>query len=424
MDNLKAMRERRVEAEEEMEALVRKAKMTAISFDEKQKFDALLAEIDKLDEDIKKAEGKENIIKKKVALKMGGNSRAMGEPETAELDEQDRTRSFDFTAPEILKRVPKSFARPISDFVLRNYDVPEEAQKASVENVIRSLCLGGRMDNATEAAIKTMKSAANGSATLTEFLSAQLWEKGLSKSHLARSGMQTFLMDEPTVRFPKITEYPALEWKGEGESTTERDVTISSVNGEAKTLRGWTSLSAELLQDGKNIENAIRRAFSMATGNAVDYAGLVGDGDDEPLGIENYTGVNVHTVEGDVENYDPWIDVIQMILEDDGEIPNTSIMSPAIWATLNKLKTETELVPLPVPKALENHRFLETSKPLSSKVFLGGFNSLHLGIRLDTQLIISPVISNTYTYNILSVFRGQMFAEREEDFGIIETSIT
>ena len=76
-------------------------------------------------------------------------------------------------------------------------------------------------------------------------------------------------------------------------------------------------------------------------------------------------------------------------------------------------------MPMPVPTAMVAHQFRESTK-VQTDIFLGGFSSLHLGIRLNTQIQVSPVLSDTFQHNILCVHRAQFFPEREEDFAIIQ----
>lgn len=341
-----------------------------------------------------------------------------GEKRTSPSFSFEEERNFDSNFYIQKKATPKH--GPISDWVLRNYNVSEAEQKCDIGKVLVALVSGKHIDKRTEAALKEIRSV-SGSSTLTEFLSASLWEAAISKSHLANAGMQTFLMDEPTVRFPKLTQYPTMEWKAEGASSTDRTITIGSVDGEARTIRGWASISQELLQDGHNVPAAVSRAFSVATANAIDTGGLYGDDSaPNPKGLNSLANINRHDMLGaQIENYDPFLDAAELILQDNGAMPDTSIMSPENWIVLQKLKS-AELIPLPPPWALVNHRFWESSKVEYSDIFMGGFSSMHMGIRLNTTIVVSPILSDTYSNNILCASRCQFFHEREQDFAIIE----
>jgi HK97 family phage major capsid protein len=410
---MKKYTERRADAVKELEILIKTAKTRELTQDEKNLFEDVETSIAQIDEILKI--NKEKTFNHLKSDNNMSNSNTWG-------DAEEGKPIFNFY---IKKTVPTNKAMPISTWVLKNYDINEDAQMARVEDVIVALCTGKIKNKATEAAMVSMKSV-SGSATLTEFLSAQLWESGIAKSHLANSGMQTFLMDEPTVRFPKITAYPALEWKAENAQTTDRTVTIAGVERQAKTLRGFTVISGELMQDGHNVGNAINRAFSVSVGNSVDEAGLAGAGGaDEPEGIINYSNVSTYSLgQASITSFDPWIDTIKEILDNNGSVPDTSIMSPQTWAQVQKLKSDVELMPLPRPEVLKDHRFLESTKMPNNFVVMGNFASLHLGIRLNTQIVISPVLSDTFQHNILGVFRGEFFPEREADFGLLESQAT
>jgi HK97 family phage major capsid protein len=418
-DLIKFLKEEMAEALYEFENLKAKNTLSPAENLRKNELAGIMTEIDA---ELAPLLEKENQQIKKFKMNKSNNFRGSNpyEEGTHTRDEaQGASPVFSFSIKK--KKSTNTRHGPISRWVLENFDVPEAAQSARVEDVLAALCTGQPKNAATAAAMMTMKSV-TGTALLTEFLSAQLWETGISKSHLANSGMQSFLMDEPTVRFPKIVTYPDLEWKPENAQTTDRTVTIEGVQRTAKTLRGFCTVSGELMQDGHGIGGAIRRAFAVSVGNSVDEAGLAGtgDGDDQPLGIINYSNASEFSHgQADIESFDPLLYTIKAILDNDGEVPDTSIMSPKTWLAIQLLKTDSELNPLNPPPALVGHMYKETTKMPNDKIVMGNFRSLHLGIRLNTQVIISPVLSDTFQHNILGVFRGEFFPEREQDFGVL-----
>ncbi|MEX2234573.1 MAG: phage major capsid protein, partial [Cyclobacteriaceae bacterium] len=361
---------------------------------------------------------KEEVKKQKAFGKMSDDNYQAGENE--------KDPSFDF---QILKKAPARGSGPISDWVKRNYDIPEGCQDADVFKVIRALCGWRKVDKTTEAALATLKTV-SGTATLTEHLSAQLFESGVARSHLGRSGMQTFLMDEPTVRFPQITAFPTVEWLTQGATQSEKSVTLASVDGIAATSRSWTSLPAELAQDGHNVHKLIRRAFSTSIATEIDRAGLYGSGSgEEPLGVANYVGLPVYELDGLITGYSPFIEAQKLVYDEDGPDLTHWIGSPDFWLQITKLTGTNEFQPVapPFDFAARGVKWLQTSKAPqdegasgnNSSIIGGGFSSLHLGIRLNSSISITHLTADSYSYNILGVMRSQFFAERVEDFAKI-----
>lgn len=116
----------------------------------------------------------------------------------------------------------------------------------------------------------------------------------------------------------------------------------------------------------------------------------------------------------------------KLILDENGEIPDTAIMSPGLWLAMSTIQ-DSEDRPIAPPWSLQSMRFLETSKipnnleseAYNSAIFLGGFRNLNLGVRLQTQIIVSPVVSDRFQYNYFVAFRGDIKPNREEDFAVV-----
>jgi HK97 family phage major capsid protein len=403
----------RKEAVTELEALVKTAAERTLTKEENDSITDIEASIKRIDSTI---EG----IKNLPTQFFNTNNRKMTNEYLDNERDNDPMISF-----QIKKTVPFDHNRPLVDYAFRNYDVNEDLQTAINKfgaGEILKAHLTGRTNHPTidKALSHAVTKAANGSALTTEAFGAALWELGLSKSHLAAAGLQTFIMEQGTVRFPQITEYPQVQWLSELTQQSQKDVTISSVDGTAKTLRSWTGISAELMQDGVGVGAAINRAFAASMGNEIDRSLLIGNGIEEPKGILNYDNVSEYITSGDLTDFDPILDTIEEMLKNDASVPTHSIMSPATWIKIQKLKTATEESPLQPPPALVGHQFMETSKLPNTMIFMGNFSSLYLGIRLNVTLVQSPIVSDTFSYNLLSAFRGDSFAAREADFGLLQ----
>lgn len=374
--------------------------------------------VDALEEELKGLEKQEKIsLNKVMKIKKTFEKKPESESESKYLDFEIKTS------------VPVNRAMPATDFVLRNYDIEEEMQKVDVYSVIAGL--GGRKyqaDSPVNGALDEVQRSLSGSALLNPFLSAQLLDGGLAKSRLVQAGMKTFVMEEGSHKFAKITQYPELEWKAELAATTERSVVFSPVTFEAKTLRGWIQIGGETLMDAMNIEQQLRTIFSRAIAYGVDSAGLFGAGGEAPLGITNYVGVPTVAWDTALGNYDAFLDAQKLVWDENGPDLSATILSPRALIQLAKLKGTNELQPVAPPSLLQNHKFLQTSKIAPNGddetiAVMGGFESLNLGVRLQAEIMLTPVVAETFGYKMLAVFRGDLQPSRVEDFAVI-TGVT
>lgn len=411
-----------------MQAIAGKVKKgETITAEERAEAKRLQKEFETLEEDIQILEQEERISAEHVT-RTGVRVDDNGDGDVTHTRRQPEEGVF--TIAEKVK--PENRQTPAADFVLRNYNVSPQVQKASVWKVLRAMhpLVKTKLDAPTKAALDECR-AATGTALLTEFLSAQLLDGGLSQSHCAALGMQSFAMVEGEHRFAKISTYPVGEWLGEYAQSSDKSVVFSSVDFDAKTLRFFCNVSGELAQDGANFDRSMRQVFTKTIGNSIDTAALIGAGTaDEPEGIANYTNVNKWT-STTLESYDDWVYAIRMILEDDGVLEDITgtIMHPNVWRDLALIKGQTDLISVPPPWFLANHQFKVTSKiPTNlgipenlTEIFIGGWRSLMLGVRLQTSVIISPVQSDRFQYSYMGVFRGDIKPEREENFALIQS---
>lgn len=352
-----------------------------------------------------------------------------GERTQEEKNEEKRNLNFDF---QIYKKAEVKHG-PITEWQLRNFDINEKMQRANVYQVLAAMhpmADAKTFSPATKYALDQVfeNRAATTTALVTEFLAAQLIDGGLSKSRLAEAGMQVQVLEEKTKRFAKITGYPTFEWVAEQAQTSDKTVTFSSVDFESKTLRGFVTISGEQAQDCHNLDMALRTVFQRSIGNSIDTAGLYGEGTaTEPEGIKNYSNVNTYDLNDAISSYDPWVHAAKLILDDNGDIPTHSIIGPNVWRDLNLLRGTNEQANVPPPWDMANHKFLVTSKIAEDEgtpanrqtIFLGGFRTVNLGVRLSTRVIISPVESDKFQWNYFVVTRGDIKPYREEDLAII-----
>lgn len=421
MNHLKHLIEQRVQKEDEMKRIMTTCQDEKRSRTEAErlKWQSLKKEVDNLYTEIKDLELQEAIDQRTAKPVKQGDENHHSENEEDETEK----RFLDF---QIKEKVPVNRKMPATDYVLRNYDIDQRMQKVNVYSVIAGLC--GRQfpaGSATDYALQTEKRSLTSSALLNPFLSAQLLDGGLAKARVIQAGAKTFVMSEDTTKWVRVATYPTLEWKAQLASTTERTAAFENVTFEAKTLRGFITIAGEVLRGSTmNVEQALKQVFSKSIANGVDTAALVGAGGDAPTGIENYSDVNVVSWNDNIDDFDAWVAAQQAIYEEDGNDINASIMSPDAWSQIARLKGTSEFQPIQPPFFLKDHKFLQTSKLSDpgqpTTIFTGAWESLNIGVRLNAEIILTPVSASTYGYDMLAVFRGDIKPDREEDFAIIE----
>lgn len=417
---LQALIEERGEKLDTLDALVDKMAKQKRDFnkDEQRTYDETKKEIESISNRIEILREKLEREKKEI----GGYS---SEPQKE--DEEQRTFQY-------FKKTKDDPNKKYQQFVLRNKNVNPIMEKVDVFKYMRALATGKTFgDRAISHAMDETRSV-TGTGILNDYLSAQLWDSALPKTRLAQAGMQTIPLENGTHKIAKATTLPSFEWKSELSPTTERTAVFDNVTFNAKTLRGYCRISGELLMDGINTDAAIRRVMSTAAANEIDRAGLVGSGvGAEPAGLLNLANINEYdlgTNGAQITSHDPFIEGMKLVLEDSGPMPSHCILSPRTWATVAKFKEATTNAPMGYPMALNQVTFLETAQVPNtyssgsasstlSVAFLGGFDSYYLGTRLDTTVMVTPVVADEYAYDFLLAFRGDFQASREEDMSII-----
>lgn len=342
-------------------------------------------------------------------------------------DEEERTI-------QILKRVAPDKERPITDFIVRNYDIDQDIQKANVYRVLRSLATGKTYDKATTKALDEVRSV-TGTALLNPYLSAQVWDGSLPLTVLAKCGMRVQPLETTENKIAQVSTYPTFEWLAQSASSTTRTVALTARTFTTRTLRGWFNVPGELLQDGLNIERALKDLSSKAAAMQIDKAGLIGAGSaTEPEGIREYSGLNEYSMGnngGTLSDYAPFAEVLKLIQDDNGTEPNAAIMAPRTMMTINKFVEGSTNAPLRAPDFLQNVKMFQTSNipttedqgtatGVCSSIFFGDFTSLYMGVRMDIMVEVGRFEKETFEYPFFLGFRGDFLPEREQNFGRIK----
>lgn len=193
--------------------------------------------------------------------------------------------------------------------------------------------------------------------------------------------------------YPKLESEPTPYFTGENPSLGEADPTFSADRIEPRILtHDVIKIPRKLLEQSPVdvVERFIIRAMASAFATEIDRASLFGTGSaQEPLGLVNRSGFNVHSmgVNGAaIDSYDPFIDAIKLIEDDNGPMPTGAAMAPRTAATLAKLKETDTDAPLDLPRKIRDLRMLTStqiptdeehgSATDASRIIIGGWSDM------------------------------------------------
>jgi HK97 family phage major capsid protein len=177
----------------------------------------------------------------------------------------------------------------------------------------------------------------------------------------------------------------------------------------------------------------LTRNLAGAFAVELDKQLLIGDDVGKPMGVINWTDVNSQSMGANgaalTTGYDPIIDAIQLILDDNGDIPTDAIMAPRTWAAFEKLK-DGNGQSVERPASIQNLRFRPTtSVPVddtqgsatdASKIILGGFSDLIVGMRTSFRVeVLKERYADNFQFGFLAYLRVDSAVVHPKQFGMV-----
>lgn len=267
----------------------------------------------------------------------------------------------------------------------------------SVGKIIRAKIVGnyeGLNDFEIKAAGEGISSL--GGWLVPDAVSAKILDLARNFACVMKAGAWTLPMTAPEMRLVKVTGDPTAYFKAEHAAITESDWTIKDLNLKAMKCGVLVRSSIELLEDAKNAGSALEMAMGGAIGLAMDRVALLGDGVNEPLGIDNATDINIISMGANgaaPTNYDELSNAIEDVADHNG-IATAMIMSPRSYFQFDRLKAATTNQvlekPLSVRSIFDAGKIYHTNQcPITntqgtatdaSTVYTGDFKQLVFGI--------------------------------------------
>lgn len=416
--NARELRDRRAGLKVDAKTIldVAAAEKRELNVEERNKYDGLIAQIDGLHDDIKRAE-------KMDALNAEPQERS-----------QNPTADIGMTDKEIKKY---SLVRAINAAANNNWSgagLEKEASDAVSKRFGRTprsffmpndVVVGERRD------LNVGTPSAGGYLVQTQNLS--MIELLRKRMVLAMAGIRTLSGLVGDVAIPKHTASGTGYWLAESGAPTESQQTLGQVALTPHTFGAYSDISHKLLiQSSIDVEGFVRDDLARVIALGVDYAGLHGDdGADanQPDGIAATSGIG--SVVGGTNGAAPdWADVVNLETEvatDDAEvdsmayITNTKVRGKLkqtmrtatygeipIWGDNNILNGHPALVSNQVSSTLT-----KGSSSVASAIFYGNWNDLVMGMWGDgIDILVDPYSLSTQRAVRVVAFTDVDFAVR------------
>lgn len=288
------------------------------------------------------------------------------------------------------------------------------ADTARFGAVVRALALGDRRDlSAFEQRALSEGVDASGGYTVPEVLAGQFIDRVRNAMVVNRAGAVTVPMSSDTLHLARLAQPgiytdgspggPAASWKVENAPIDEGTLVLERVTFTARTLPILLKLSVELSEDSTNIDAIIEREMATALALELDRVALLGSGTaPEPRGVLNQSGVNVETLGTTPDDYDFIIDAIGRVWANNHE-PNARIYGSRLATAIAKFKSTVDAQPLRVPDVVAAVPSFRTNQveddggsPASTRLFVGDFTQLMIGLRTSFRLEVSRVAGDAF----------------------------
>lgn len=239
---------------------------------------------------------------------------------------------------------------------------------------------------------------AAGGWMISEQVSARIIDLARNLAVVQKAGAITMPLETPEVRLVKILSDPTAFFVKEHGEIQESDWTLGPINLKVQTVAVLVRCSLEILEDAKNAGSQLEQAMAAAVALAIDRVALIGNGVNEPRGLDHCSDVNEISMGvngGALTNYDPFSEAAEAIADHNGE-PNAVILSPRTFFTLDRLKAATTNQPLLPPQSFIDLTKFKTNQIgnadkqgtclTASKAFIGDWKNVLYGIRTNLEL--------------------------------------
>lgn len=233
-----------------------------------------------------------------------------------------------------------------------------------------------------------------GTVLIPEVLSGNIID--LARNQMALDGILTIPMSTNNLTIAKIAQDPEFKFKLEGDTAESSNMTFGSIELKSKTIYGLMEITEELL-NSSNCESIVTQAMAKATAQALDRAGLYGQGIiydtdgttikiNEPKGITTYDSINRLDAQDRVStgHYKSFINAIGKIKESN-KAPTTVVYNSSLETELNLL-TNTVGDPLQAPGAFNSLERKVSNNIANDTALVFDRNAIVMGIQKNIAI--------------------------------------
>jgi HK97 family phage major capsid protein len=413
--DLSVLLEKRTQLKKELETLLTSDSYTK---SDDQKSDDLLAQVRKLDQQVKEIEAAEAIeaTEAKREINNGKNSASIQEMRNHKGD-----TAKVYSSPYVWVRDHK-------------YDM-------DLGRFLQVAYLGQGKNDAEKRALDESSSTAG--YTVPSWLYAEFVGRLMANSVLFEAGAKTIELKSDDNSMAKMLNGIALDYYGENDQINDSDPTFGKITWAPKKVMGLTKVSSELLSDSLNIQTILADEFTRSLALEITRCGLEGlAASDEPVGIYSYPGLSQTfsmgaagssfavgaAAGGSGAGSSPYWPLISCVasIKSNNITPNAIILSSRDAAELSDLSDENKQ-PLQIPSMLQKLNWLDTgaistartvtTSTNCSTAYVGDFTKLFVGIRSNVVLRkLNERFADTDSVGFLAGMRYDVQATHEQAF--------
>jgi len=333
----------------------------AWTHEDSAKYDAGLANLDRIDTEI------ENVARQ---LGLDGLGQARQNVAAQGVGAPDSYVFRDQATGRPLQSLSAATMRPGSAQLGRvGLSLPGEGRDAGLADMLRGVA-GLRHNSEGVQQALSVGTDASGGFTVPASVLRGVLSALVPSSSLLQAGAQVILLEDEQAkqfRIARVATVPTAAWRNESALIAESDPTFNSLDLTPRSLAVMFKVSRELLMDGVNIDSVLTEVLARSIARELDRVGLRGTGTaPQPRGILNTVGIQAVTNGANGASLATlrWANLLtayQSIAAADAPLPSAVIAHPRTVVGFGQL-ADTTNQPLRLPQLLETMRMVTTSQ--------------------------------------------------------------
>lgn len=275
---------------------------------------------------------------------------------------------------------------------------------------------------------------AGGGVTVPKHVMTQLIDRMRSKLVTSKAGALSVPLETEKTSIARLASDPTASWRLENDAVAISDPSFEKVEFQARSLACIVKVSAELLADSVNLEDALLNAFAGSMAGELDRVALFGSGTaPEPLGLVNNPNVGQVSMGTDgapITDYLPMLDALHDLKVANADDPTAMVMAPRTWRQVAGLADTTGQPLNPPPAVSQVPMLTSTAVPLddtqgtstdASPMIVGDFSQLLIGIRTQLRIrVLQESFASNNQIGFLADLRADVAVAQPGAFSVIE----